>query len=277
MGLFFKLAPYLPMRVLYIGAWLLYLVVFYLVCYRRKETEENLRRAFPDWSAARVGKTCKLVYRNLAEVAVETIKLRVMSKEAIKEPVQLIGTEKLTWNGQSPVIIAGAHQGNWEWLFQRIVLHNPHDVYGVYKPLHNRAVDGFIKEVRTRFGTEMVAYRDLGRQAIRYRQCSCIMMGDQSPSSLKGAVWVRFFNRETAFYSGLARLSSMFNLPVFYVSIKRVRRGSYRAELEFLGVATKGDEEAFTQLYASRIEQAITAQPETWMWTHRRWKRSESA
>lgn len=274
MGLFLTLASRLPLPVLYAGAWLLFPIVFYLLRYRRRETEDNLRHAFPDWSAQRVARTCRLTYLRLTEVLAETIKLQALPEDAIKKHVRLVGTDEIGWGKHSPIIIVGAHQGNWEWLFQRLVLQSPHNAYGIYKPLHNRVADRFIKKVRMRFGAEMVAYRDFARHATRHRQDSCIMMGDQSPSSHKGIVWVRFFGRRTAFYAGLARLSAMFKLPVFYISIKRVRRGVYRAEFESLGVAEKGEEEAFTQLYASKVEAAVAAYPEGWLWTHRRWKRS---
>ncbi len=274
MGLFLTLVSRLPLPLLYAGAWLLSLPLFYLLRYRRREARDNLRRAFPDWTEAQVARACRLTYFRLAEVLAETIKLQALSAEAIKKRVRLIGADRLGWDKRTPIIIVGAHQGNWEWLFQRLVLQSPHNAYGIYKPLHNRVADRFIKKVRARFGVEMVAYRDFGRHAARRRQDSCIMMGDQSPSSHKGIVWVRFFGRQTAFYSGLARLSAMFQLPVFYVSLKRVRRGVYQAEFESLGVAGKGEEEAFTQLYASKIEAAVSAYPEGWLWTHRRWKRS---
>jgi KDO2-lipid IV(A) lauroyltransferase len=63
------------------------------------------------------------------------------------------------------------------------------------------------------------------------------------------------------------------NLPVVYVLMQKTGRGRYELHAEMLFEHPANlNEEAITEGYVRRLEQDIKAQPETWLWSHKRWK-----
>ena len=87
------------------------------------------------------------------------------------------------------------------------------------------------------------------------------------------AYWVKFLNRETPFLHGLEKYARLYNLPVIYIDIQRVRRGYYEVELLVL---TKNPlelkEGVITEMYVRKLESIIISKPENWLWSHRRFK-----
>ena len=70
----------------------------------------------------------------------------------------------------------------------------------------------------------------------------------------------------------------MTKFPVLFVQCRRVRRGYY--EMEFHELAKppyKKDEHEILERYIELTERAIREQPESWLWSNRRWKRDREA
>jgi KDO2-lipid IV(A) lauroyltransferase len=88
-----------------------------------------------------------------------------------------------------------------------------------------------------------------------------------------GAHWTRFLNQETAFFQGVEKISKAYDLPVVYLSIRRPSRGKFVAQYEMIADSPRSlaDGEV-VERFARRLEADIIAQPEIWLWTHRRWK-----
>ena len=75
----------LPLPVLYIFSDLLYLVLYYIVSYRRKVVAQNLKNSFPEKSEEELKTIEKKFYRHLADLLVETFKLTHMSERSRKK------------------------------------------------------------------------------------------------------------------------------------------------------------------------------------------------
>src|SRR5688572_22687666 len=69
----------LPYGVLYVIAEGFYFLLAYVVRYRWRVVQQNLRNSFPEKSAAEIDRIGKAFYRHFAQVMVETIKLADMS------------------------------------------------------------------------------------------------------------------------------------------------------------------------------------------------------
>ncbi len=98
-------------------------------------------------------------------------------------------------------------------------------------------------------------------------------IGDQNPSSGKGAAWVDFLGQDTAFMMGAEKIARKLDWPVYYLSSSKVKRGYYQAHTVPICLDPKSTKDGeITQLIANHTEKEILNQPYVWLWSHRRWK-----
>ena len=69
-----KIVALLPFAAIYLLADLFYLVVYYIIGYRRKVVFENLRNSFPEKKEEELDEISKKYYRHFADLMIETIK-----------------------------------------------------------------------------------------------------------------------------------------------------------------------------------------------------------
>ena len=99
------------------------------------------------------------------------------------------------------------------------------------------------------------------------------LIADQSP--LPGAKFVvNFLNQSTLMINGPEQLSKILDCTVVYLDMNRLERGKY--EITLTKVTDKPKEEPdgyITKEFAKLLEQDILKNPDSWLWSHRRWKR----
>ena len=280
--IFYRLLSWLPFPVLYAIAWVAYLLLYYVAGYRKAVVRENLSRAFPDKSGTEITVLAKKFYRQLAQVALEIVKARRMSKADFRRRVNLVNPELLqrySNDYQDSVIVLTIHQGNWEWMLHgtNAALDIPIDP--VYKPLHNKTVDKLIFDIRSQFGARPLSMEQSTLDILRRRRefRVFVMVADQSPIRRERSYWTEFMNRPAAFYSGTEIIAKMTQFPILFAQCRRQGRGQY--EVEFRELARPPydkDSHAITESYVRMAEQAIRSEPESWLWSNRRWKRDRA-
>lgn len=246
--------------------------------YRVKVTRSNLRLAFPEKSDAELAVIEKQSYQNLADISVEALKGFTMRNSAIRERHKILNPELLDYyyNQKQSIIGVAGHLNNWEWGALSAGIQLKHHPVAIYKPLSNKLIDWFIKWNRSIRGTELVPTNQTFDtfQKYKHKPCIYILVADQSPSNLSKAYWINFFNQDTACIHGPEKYAKMYNYPVIYIDIKRVKRGYYTVELSVLcDKPNELQDGELTAAYMHRLEQSIRENPENWLWTHRRWKR----
>ena len=80
-----KLLSRLPLSVLYTLSDFLFFVSFYIVKYRRKLVQKNLRNSFPSRSETELKKIEKDFYRNLCDYTVEMLKLFTITQDELNK------------------------------------------------------------------------------------------------------------------------------------------------------------------------------------------------
>lgn len=272
---------YLPLGVLYGFSDVLFLVSFYLLRYRRRVVQQNLRNAFPDRSEAERARMEQAFFRHFCDLIVETVKLISMRAADLRARVQVEGLETvapLERAGRS-AFVASSHLGNWEWMGAAMAQTVGLEVAAVYKSLANPYWDGFVYRMRSRFGLQLIPMRDALRalMARRDRPSLIALVADQTPFPEDGH-WMTFLNQETPVYRGIAVGARMLDYPLLYAGMRRIRRGHYRITLEMLVERPRElSEGEILERYMHRLEQDILAQPESWLWSHRRWKHQRPA
>lgn len=281
--MFYRLLSYLPLPVLYGLAWPGYLLLYYVAGYRKAVIQNNLRQAFPDQNEKAITVLAKKFYRQLVEVGMEIIKTRRMTADDIRSRVTLTNGELVkerSNNFQDPLIVLSIHQGNWEWMLHGVKLNLDIPVDPVYKPLHNTQMDQLILEIRSRFGSRPLPMANAARDILRRRRefRLFVMLADQAPIRRERSYWTHFLNKEAAFYEGAENIARLTGYPVLFARCNRVKRGHYEIAFEEVARPPYSREgHKVTDRYVQLAEQAIRAEPESWLWSNRRWKRDRQA
>lgn len=278
--LFIKPLSYLPLPILYRISDCFYLLVYYVVKYRRKVVFTNLKNAFPNKSTQELTTIAKRFYQHFCDLLVESLKMFSISKEEIIKRCRVINPEliaKYAKQGKSLIIPTG-HYNNWEMAAATINLQIPHQPIVIYSPLQNKFFNQLIKSTRTQFGLELLSKKEIktGLTTTPNRLRAIIFAADQSPVLARAAYWTSFLNQETGVMIGTAKYAKQYDYPVVFGKITKVKRGYY--EIEFIPLVDDPKRYTFgeiTEKHTRQLEAIIIENPRYWLWSHRRWKRKK--
>jgi len=268
----------LPLRFLYVFSDLIFLIVYYIVRYRKKVVVQNIRNAFPLKSEEEKHLIIKKFYHYLCDYFIESIYLLNMSanecnKRYIYENVELL--EKYS-NANKSIILATSHYGNWEWASNAWLV-TPYRLFGIYKHLSNPLFDKLFIFLRGKYGSLPVPMKHTLRvvtKALRNNEVFALyLLGDQRPNTEDIEYWTTFLNQDAPIITGIEKLAKKFNFPVVFLEVQRVKRGYYKVifrEIAENPLDTKAFE--ITENYIRKVEEIINKIPEFWLWSHKRWK-----
>jgi KDO2-lipid IV(A) lauroyltransferase len=275
--LLLKLLSRLPLRLLY---WLcdgLYLFLYYVWRFRRELSAANLGNSFPGKSNADVERIMRRSYRNACSLIAEVIKGSTMDAAELSGRVRILNAELVEpyLRHGKPVVLLACHHCNWEWLLLALCRHQKTSVDAVYKPLRVPAIDRFMLETRSRFGGNPIPVKDFPIEVMKRRGSARVfaLVADQTPPREDEKHWTRFLNQDTPFFVGADKIARITRAPVFFVGMRRVRRGYYEAELQSLAqppYEREGSE--IIERYARVAEAHIAEHPADWLWMYRKWK-----
>ena len=263
----------MPLRVHYrIADWILFLLIYHVARYRRKIVDKNLRLAFPDKTDEERKAIRRAFYHQFCDWLVETVYNYGCSDEELRERVVFEGLEEAQQRMEKAgggIFMLG-HIVNWEWLFNiPLWLNDTMTHLLVYKPLKNKRVDAFMRAVRSQRGGICVDKKRIFHETEQLHEAglpfTIFMISDQKPRPDARQVWLPFLHQEVGFFVGAETLSKQYNLPVVYFAIRRTQRGYYR-------VSVIPIEKDITATFAQLLEQNILEQPQSWLWTHNRFK-----
>jgi Kdo2-lipid IVA lauroyltransferase/acyltransferase len=268
----------LPLRGLYLVSDLLFLLFYYFPGYRKKIVRANLKLAFSEWDSEQIRKTEKNFYRNFCDVVVEFIKIPSLSRDELLRRVQFTNPELFDdFAAKNESIIAvTSHMNNWEWGGLALsALAKQYLCLGIYKPLRDKNFDEYFREMRGRFGMELVPMKQTLRSLAknRHRLTLTTLISDQSPLMNETEVVIPFMGTPVPVFNGAAHLAKSTGFPVIWFSMKRKKRGYY--EVEIIPIPKSEDADyGITVKHVKMLEEEIRDRPAEWLWTHRRWKRA---
>ncbi len=256
---------------------LLFFILFDVVRYRYAIISSNIRASFPEYTDAEVKKAVRAFYRNLSDIALESIKGLTMGEAEVRRRFYIRNPDLFSedYARNQSILVLGSHYVNWEWGALAFQLFCDHQTVGIYKTIKNKLVEGYFKRLRSQWGMVLCPMKQTGRALLEYKDAPAafFLIADQTPSDLANAHWVNFLGRETPFLHGADKIARRGNLPVYYYDTRRVGRGFY--EIEFSPICLKPasmPEGAVTQAYAAKLESIIREYPPDWLWSHKRWK-----
>ncbi|MEP7145127.1 MAG: lysophospholipid acyltransferase family protein [Ferruginibacter sp.] len=275
---FIYLVSILPFPLLYLVSDVLYLLLYYVIGYRKKVVFNNIKNAFPEKTFPEIIAIQKKFYRYFCDLFLETPKtLTISRKQMLKhcrfEPAAENLFKQLAEENKSIIVVMG-HKGNWEWAGNTFGLCCKHQLYVIYHPLVNKYLNGLMCKMRERFGTRLIPMKDTFRDMVKNRHelNATAFIADQAPSPAK-AHWMNFLNQETPVFMGTEKIAQKIKYPIVFVSVKKLTRGYYTLMEELIQEPPYvGVEGGITETHTRKLEADIIAQPETWLWTHNRWK-----
>lgn len=274
---FLYLFSLLPFWVLYLFSDAVFIVLFYVIKYRRKVVQENLRNAFPEKTEIERTQIERKFFGYLADLMVEAIKLISISERQLKKHFTLNNPELLDtfFSRQKSVLGALGHYGNWEMSAQILGFSTQKKKLFIYKPLENEAADQFIKNMRSRFGSIPVTMKATLRTLIQLKNEPkiTVFVSDQTPVREETQYFTKFLNQPTAVFLGIEKMAKMTNDPVIFCDIRVVKRGYYSCTFVPLIEEPKlAAEHEITDAHVQYLEKVIREEPAYWLWSHRRWK-----
>ena len=272
----------LPFWVHYLLSDLLYLLAYKIIGYRKKVVRSNLATSFPEKTQEELLQIEKGFYHFLGDYLAESVKLISISEKNLKKRLVFKGqetVERCVNDGQSCAVYLG-HYCNWEWITSLPLWVTPKAQCGqIYHPLENKVFDRVFLRLRQRMGAVCIPMQDTLRKILEYRQQGQpVVIGyisDQKPQWVNIHHWVDFLHHDTPVLTGTERIARKVKHAVFYLDVRRIRRGYYEAEFRLITREPQQmPEYRLTDIYYEMLEASIRRAPEFWLWSHKRWART---
>lgn len=276
------LVSLLPLSVLYCISKLMYLLLYYVIRYRRKIVRQNLKESFPSATAGEIGKIERDFYLYFCDLLMEDLKFFSISASEMRQRMEFKGMERVLQSaeaGRSMAMFLG-HNCNWEWISSLpLWTEGKAQCMQLYHPLENKIADRLMDYVRSRFGGINVPMKQSIRDIMKcQREGKPVIVGfiaDQAPIWESLNYWLPFFGHDTPVMTGGERIARKLDMDCYYIETHRVRRGYYVSEFKMMTDKPKAMPEFWiTEEYYKRLEENISIQPSYWLWSHKRWRRT---
>ncbi len=272
---------YLPYSVLYGLSDGLCFLIYKVVGYRKKVVLQNIANSFPQKSHQEHVQIVSAFYRHFCDLIVESIKVFTISEVEVKQRMKMLNPEfsnRFYDKGQS-VIIAGGHYNNWELFAVAIDSEIKHQTVALYKTLKNKFFDEKMRATRSKYGLIMISTKKAKEEFEKSDGLKAIIFGfDQSPGNSNNCYWGTFLNQDTPMIFGVEKYAKEYDFPVLFLRINKVKRGHYTYEyIEAIDEPRKTGYGEITTRINQLLEQDIIAQPEFYLWSHKRWKHKRPA
>jgi KDO2-lipid IV(A) lauroyltransferase len=267
----------LPLKVLYLFSDVAYLLIYYVIGYRRKVVQQNLSIAFPTKTEEERKAIAKKFYKGFADSFIETIKTFSASAAFVRRHFtgDFSVFNELHEKGVQKVQLHSGHYFNWEYANLSIPLHLVYPLLTVYMPITNKTFNQIFYKMRAKTGAKLLSALAIRKEILPHRNEKYViaLVADQNPGDPRNAFWVNFFNRPTPFVRAPENGARRGNIPVVFCYFIKEKRGYYTIHFQLAEETpstTKVGE--LTKKYAGFLQWSIEQQPENWLWSHRRWK-----
>lgn len=274
----------LPFPVFYLVSDCVFVLVYYIIRYRRDTVTENLKLAFPEKSASDIKKIRKKFYRHMVDMFLEMIKSISISDEELKKRFTFSSIEefKKFRKEDRSIILACGHYASYEWMNALQLYGLDYIGFGIYKKVKNPYFDQLAKDIRGRYDGILIPTRQATKTIAANEKKGVrgvyAMIADQSPRLNRSRAWTTFMGIKVPVFTGIENLSRAHDMPVVYLHVEKIKRGYYHATFKVLS-SNPSEEPPFevVRKYFDELEKQIIAAPEYYLWTHKRWKHRHAA
>jgi Kdo2-lipid IVA lauroyltransferase/acyltransferase len=248
---------------------------------RRDIACQNIRRAritTDETEVRRIAHASMTHFIHIAITSLQSLGRKKTQPEVIEE-IDPAAASALHDNTKG-VLLCSGHLGNWEAGLQAVSARFP--LLGIARRMNNPLTEAFL-QWRENANIEITPKHDqdagrLLRALTEGRNLGLLF--DQHASGNRG-VMVPFFGTPASTYASPAMLHLTTKAPICFCACTEVAPGTYRLRIDapFVYQRTgdrKADTIAILTALNQRLEQAIRAAPEQYLWGHRRWRNTPS-
>jgi len=269
----------LPFRLLYLLSDAVYVLVYYIIGYRKKTVRKNFTLALPHLTPAEAKVLEKKFYHHFCDSFAEMAKTLSITQKQITQRFAFTNFEvihDLEKQGKSISMLVG-HYASYEWLLQMNTYLDTHTGYGIYKPMRNKYFDKMVRKIRGRFKAELIGVKEVVptmRQNARTGKMGIYgFITDQSPLKNSAIHWGDFFGMEVPIHVGGEMLSKKLGLNMVFAKITKVKRGHYSCTfIPVEGNLKEIPNYEISDRFMKMLEAQILEKPEYYLWTHKRFK-----
>jgi len=240
----------------------------------RRVAERNLVLAMPELDAA--GRTAIIdgVFRSIARLLVSLARFPSINIRNLDRWIRIEGAEHIdaALRRGRGVLFATAHLGNWELsAFAHGLASGPMSI--LVRPLNNPLIDRLVERRRGLCGNRVIFKRDFARSILKALAGNdkVGILIDQN-ASVESGVFVDFFGVPACAGTGFAKIAAHSGaavIPAYALWMEDEGRYVLRFNPP---VDITGDAARDTASLHAGLEAAIRANPDQWLWIHRRWK-----
>ncbi len=253
--------------------------VFHLAPGERRKALASLTVAFPELPEPERLALARRCFRSLGTAALEmAVAPRLGSRlDRLVESRAAVERMQAALAGGKGAVVVAAHLGNWE-LQAWSVVRNGLPLHVVGKENVDPRLTGLIERFRARGRVRNIWRGQPGAAVALLRALrggeALAMLIDQDTNVQN--VFVPFFGRPAATPRAAADLVLRTGAAAVVCLVHRREDGTYLVDAEEVDVPRTGDAERdateLTARLTGRIEAAVRAHPEQWVWMHQRWK-----
>lgn len=268
----------LPFRLLYMFSDLIFFVLFYVVKYRRKTVQHNLKLTLPHLSDSERTRIEKEFYRHMCDMFLEMIKTLGITEKQMKQRFTFTNIEVVHEfeKKEKSIVLMCAHYASWEWMIIMGKFINIKGL-GIYKKIKNPYFDKLIRDIRSKFDATLIDTKSTIKTVTSNQQSGIQgiygFISDQTPRPQKTHYWESFMGKIVPVHTGGEMLAKKLDMNVLYLKVEKIKRGHYQATFIPLAenVQSIPDYE-ITRTFLKEVEKQIYEKPEYYFWTHKRWK-----
>ncbi|MCK5835219.1 MAG: lysophospholipid acyltransferase family protein [Lentisphaeria bacterium] len=253
----------------------------HLLGYRKLAITRNMEFVFPDQDPKAKKLLLKKIYRHIGLLIVEIIRQPYFKRLKVKDRITIEGYEEYivpALKAGNGICFLGAHCGPWEIGGIMLEVAGVNNL-GIVKEVKGDLGMHMIKMMRERNDVETVNRRNSIKKVFKQlREGNAVtFVVDQNMTSDEG-IFLDFFGKPACTMTALATVARKTKSAVIPAIICRSDDAkSYRVKFEapipwIEKESSKEEIEANTQLYNQEVEKMILAQPDQWIWMHKRWK-----
>ena len=235
----------------------------------------NIKRAIPKINSKDLEKITNLMWNSYGRVFAEFMFIKDFRAGKLAKNIKVEGQNILEAirSSKKPVIFVSGHFSNFELMAMHLE-RSGIELSAIYRPLNNIFLNVFMERLRTKYICKNQIKKGIGGLkkllALKKNNISTALMIDQRVSE---GILSNFFNEKALTTTIPAQLVKKFDIPIIPIYIERLNGINFKITInEPIKFPTNSSVESITDYLNKVLEKMIMKKPESWIWSHNRWK-----